>query len=357
MALIWADDFKSFGDDEGAMSDGVYGEAVSMTLAADPDPLASGNVVRHSTLGNGMRFVYPSSVTTAGYAGRFWFATLPTSVLPSIIQFRNASNAAQVTIEVTTTGAIQARRGFATTGTVLGTSEPVITANAWNHVEVKVLVSDTVGTVHVQVNGLEVLALTGQDTLDSGSAEISQIFHASTRIDSAITASGANDATGLTIYRKDAVYWNDSGTVNNDFFGPVSVIRLAVLADDTFTWAASTGTTGYNLIDETGPDDADYVEADSTPPAASVFTLEDLPTDVTSVRGLVSLVRAKNTDGGDGKLQVSLVSNGSDALGTDRQLTTAETYYRDVSELSPDTGVAWTPAEVDAAKIKIDRTL
>jgi hypothetical protein len=357
MALIWADDFKSFGDDEGAMSDGVYGEVDSITLVADPDPLASGNVVRHLNLGNGMRFVYPSSVTTAGYAGRFWFETLPTSVLPAIIQFRNASNAAQVTIEVTTTGAIQARRGFSSTGTILGTSNPVITANAWNHIEVKVLVSDTVGTVHVQVNGIEVLALTGQDTLNSGSAEISQIFHGSTRIDSAVTGSASNSATGLTIYRKDAVYWDTSGTQNNDFMGTVSVLRLVVDADSSFNWTPSTGTTGYDLLDEAGPDDADYISADSTPPAASVFTFGNLPVDVTSVRGLISLVRAKKTDGGDGNLQVSLTSNAADDLGSDRPITTADTYYWDVSELSPDTGVAWTPSEVDDATVKIDRTL
>ena len=126
---------------------------------------------------------------------------------------------------------------------------------------------------------------------------------------------------------------------------------------DSFNWTASTGSTGFNLIDEAGPDDADYVQAANPPPAASTFTLSDLPADVTSVRGLISLVRAKKTDGGDGNLQVSLQSNSVDDLGADRPITTADTYWWDVSELSPDTGVAWTPAEVDAAKIKIDRTL
>lgn len=357
MALIWADDFKSFGDDEGALSDGVYGEVNAITLAADPDPLASGNVIQHSTNENGMRFVLPSSVTTAGYCSRFWFNDLPSSALPSIIQFRNSSNIAQVTIEVTSTGALQARRGYSN-GTILGTSNPAITANAWNHIEAKVLVNGSTGTVAIYVNGIEVLSLTGQNTANTGTVDIGQIVHTSMSTVGPDFTAGDTNSTGLTIYRKDAVYWDTAGSVNNDILGTVSVLRLAVDADSSFNWTPSTGTTGFNLIDEAGPDDLDYIEADSTPPAASSFTFENLPVDVTSVRGLISLVRAKKTDGGDGNLQVSLTTASLvDDLGTDRPITTADTYWWDVSELNPDTGVAWTPNDVDNATVKVDRTL
>ena len=84
---------------------------------------------------------------------------------------------------------------------------------------------------------------------------------------------------------------------------------------------------------------------------------ENLPPDITSVRGLMTLVRASNSDGGDGKLQTSLVSAGDLANGADRQITTAETYWYDISELNPDTGVAWTPANTDSANIRFNRTL
>jgi hypothetical protein len=357
MAIIWADDFSSYGTSVAALSDGVYAEVVNILMQVDPAPTNNIYCIRHSSGGNGMRYVLPAATATVGYAGRFWFTKLPDTALPTIIQFRNASNIAQVTVEVTSTGALQVRRGFATLGTVLGISAPVLTANAWNHVEAKVFVNSSTGTVGLYVNGNQVLALTGINTLNSGSAEISQVFHSSLNIEVSNTGSNANTATGLTIYRKDAVYWDGNGTRNNDVFGPVSVIRLGVQADSSFSWTPSSGTTGWNLIDETGPDDLDYVTAATPPPAASAFTLANLPPDVTSVRGLISMVRAKNTDGGDGKLQVSLTSGGSNSLGVDRQLTTANTYYRDVSELSPATGVAWTPAEVDAATIKLNRTL
>lgn len=363
MALIWADDYSSYGTDVGSMLDGLYAETTGISLEDDPDPLASGKVIKYAAkidttgtyLGSVLRRVIPTPTATVGFCQRYWLPILPNdpSHYVNLMSFCDISNTAHVSLQVETTGAISVYRGDKGNGAGsvenLGTTAPVLTANAWHHVEAKVFISDTVGTVEVRVNGVTVIELTGVDTKNSSNSTIDQLrpnncYH--------FTASAAP-----TLWTKDFVIWDDTGSVNNDFFGSVSVVRLSVDADDSFNWTASTGTTGYDLIDEVGPDDADYVEADSTPPAASTFTLSNLPPDVTSVRGLVSLVRAKKTDGGDGNLQVSLQSNAVDDLGSDRPITTADTYWWDVSELSPDTGVAWTPAEVDAAKIKIDRTL
>jgi hypothetical protein len=116
-------------------------------------------------------------------------------------------------------------------------------------------------------------------------------------------------------------------------------------------WRSSSSLTG-------GPTDNSYISADDTPPAASEFRFTPLPVDVTSVRGLISIQRAYKTDGGDAQLQVSLSTNGVDYdAGADRTLTTAPTWYFDVSVLDADTGNPYLPSAVDTLQALIDRTV
>jgi hypothetical protein len=113
----------------------------------------------------------------------------------------------------------------------------------------------------------------------------------------------------------------------------------------------------FSLLDKPGGvDDSSYIEAGDPPPAASIVELDDLPADVVSVRALMSLVRAQKSDAGDATLQVGIKSASNDDLGTDRVISTAFTYYWDLSEVDPDTAAAWTPSAVDAAQLQMDRT-
>src|SRR3546814_17566377 len=77
---------------------------------------------------------------------------------------------------MSTTGVVRAYRGADYLGTLLGQgSSPAIVANAWQHVEAKVVISDTVGTVEVRVEGVTVLDLSGLDTLNSADATVAQV--------------------------------------------------------------------------------------------------------------------------------------------------------------------------------------
>lgn len=106
-----------------------------------------------------------------------------------------------------------------------------------------------------------------------------------------------------------------------------------------------------------GPTDASLISA-ATGVSAAEVSLTDLPADTTTVRGLIAVTRAFNSDGGDGNLQVSLSPNGTNyTLGANRPLTTAPTFYKDVSTVSPATSTAWTPTEVNSIRIKFNRTV
>lgn len=349
MALEWMDDFKGYGTSTANMLNGLYANMGDMQLLEDPDPLVTGTVIWNpgfSALGSEFRRVFPSGdTTTAGCAARFWFTTLPSSQV-TIMNFRDSNNIGNVAITVTSTGAVRAYRNNES-GTLLGTSGPAVVSNAWTHIEAKVFASETVGTVEVRVNGVAVLTLTGQDTVATGAnVSFAQIAHQN------------NSGTGTNYYMKDYIIWNGSGSVNNNFFGTVSVVNMTPDADDgTLNWGTSSGTTGWNLINESNPNDTNFISAITPPPAAATMTMTNLPSDISSVRALMTLVRARKIDGGDGNLQVSLVSGAATDPGADRPITSAFTYWADISELDPNTGTAWTPTTANAAKIRFNRTL
>jgi hypothetical protein len=139
--------------------------------------------------------------------------------------------------------------------------------------------------------------------------------------------------------------------------------QVSVTMKSGTSYATVTTETGANLSWQAatmvaGPTDPSYISAADPPPDPAQFSLTNLPLDVTSVRGLIAITRSWKTDGGDCQIQVGLSpDNVNWTAGTDRPMTTSATYYYDVSHVSPDTLAPWTPAEVDAANIRIDRTL
>lgn len=358
MSLLWAD-FPSgqpglYGTDTSNMLDGLYAETSVLQLVNDPDPNITGNVLQFSdgteVTDSLYRKVLPAEKSTLGLGARFYFSTLPSdnNHRPNLFEFRNADNETLLSLRINTAGTLTL---INSAGTELGTSSsPVIVASAWQQVECKAVLSATVGTFECRVEGIEVagLTLTGVNTVGSATP-ITCIQFAS--------KSPSSSGTVKQFYMKDLIVWDDAGSLNNDFFGSVSVYALLTDGDVSLNWTPSTGATGYNLLDESPPDDADYISAGDPPPSPAVMSLTDLPADVTSVRGLIAIARSMKTDGGDGNLQVSMVSNAAVGSGSDRPITTAFTYWYDVFETDPDTSAAWTPAAVDDANIQFDRTL
>ena len=342
MAIEFMDNFSQYGTDESFMGDGIYAQ-YSGALSTDPDGVSAGYTFKiDSTSTRALRRVLSSAQTTVGVAFRLWMSALPgaSNQQPDVLAFSDTANSVQVYLLVETTGILAVYRG----STVLGRSSvPVITAGAWNHIEMKVFFSQTVGTVEVRVNGTAKIELTAQDTCNTANVECSQIRFNSSGVMS-------------TYYIKDLLIWNDSGSLNNDFMGDCQIVSLIPDGDDTLNWTPSTGSTGYDLINETTPDDTDYIAADSTPPAESIFTLSDLDPEVVTVKGLMTFVRALKTDGGTANLQVSLVSGVDEDAGSDRPITVTATTWSDISETDPATAASWTPLSVNAAKLKIDRT-
>lgn len=143
----------------------------------------------------------------------------------------------------------------------------------------------------------------------------------------------------------------------------VTATQVSVTAKLIAAHTIVTTETGANLAWHAGtltygPTDPSYISADATPPAAAVFTMTDLPPDVTSIRALLPIFRGMKTDGGDCNVQAGLSpDNATWVNGADEPMTVAFTWYWSPIHTNPDTAAPWTPGEVNNAYVRVNRTL
>lgn len=357
MAIQWADNFSRYGTGSAsrtAMLDGLPYASIGDNPSGngrcitDPDPLvpSGSRCFRLGTLSNDwsddFRVALPSpSSGVHGVAFRVWMNNLPVSTegRQNIVAFMTVAGVVLAKVRVEQNGSLTVQE---TGGATIGdTIVPVLAPNTWFHLEVKYDSGTGAGSIYV--NGVSRLTFTGGDT---GIVAITNM------------SSRSGDSSSTTTNIKDAVYWDGTGTENNDVLGTVIVGRLKPTSDVTLGgWLPSTGSTGFDLLAKDAPNDTTYLSADDTPPAQMEYHFEDLPPDVTSVKAVLTVGRMRKIDGGDANVQMSLISNGDTDLGADRPVTSAFSYWFDVSELSPDTAAPWNPIELNNTTAAIDRTL
>lgn len=354
--LQWCDNFSNYGSSTSGrtkMLDGlVYADIYpdgTKVLPLDPDGLSSGRVLNvdsgptNSNLADS-RLALPTPGDVIGVGFRSYRKTLPSGMgdRPVIMGYRTVANVRLYDLIVEPNGALSLYN--ASLVLVATTSIPIYTTNSWQHIEMKIDAST--GEYEVRREGITVLSGT-----DTSPPMVSFGILGWTNRQNLFSAEDDN------LFMKDLVVWDDLGSYNNDFFGTVSVLTCTVTADVSSSgFTASTGTDLYALLDDVVPDDADYMQAVAAP-AEAVFTLADLPNDITSVRGVQTMVRATKNDGGDAKMQVSLKSGSAFDAGADHAITTTPTYWWDISEEDPNTSAAWTPGTFNDASLKIARTL
>lgn len=350
MSIQWADNFGRYGTGAAsrtAMQDGLPYNNWNSACIVDPDPLAVGErcIAIDDGLANdpltGNRIALPTPYAgQVGLAARYWFNGFSAANARQVIAvFATIGLAALAYCHVEANGAITIASGNKVA--IATTPGPVVSTNTWNHIETAY--DGTTGDMEVRLNGVTIL--TGVSTTTGTIA----FAHPMRRI---------GQQVGTTPYVKDLVIWDDTGTQNNDFLGTVVCRRFSPNSDVTLGgWVVSTGAQGYPLLNKAAPNDLTYLSAAVPPIAAMEFGLENLPIDVTSVRGIVAVVRARKIDGGDGNLQTALISNGDADDGADRPITSAFSYWFDISELNPDTAAPWTPVQFDAATATVDRTV
>lgn len=359
--LIWADTFSRYGTGATGVSNAMAGLYANVepgglpggnAFPYDPDPLAivrpvlcPGATVSNSNTTD-TRWAVPKTTKNLGVAMRVWLTQLPPDDghRPSIIAFRSIMNAKLVDIIIEPTGHLSIYDTKAGGPAVATSAAPVTNPSSWNHFEA--FYDSSAGTIAVRVNGVERASYTWGVPQDANIGLVGMTCR-------------QNNATASThLYIKDFVVWDNTGTKNNSFFGTVLVEPLIPNADVTLgSWSVTGATYGYDTLDNNPPDDAKYISALASGVNQAEFALTDLPEDVTSVRGVVLVARARKSDAGDGTIKTGIARSTSETKSGDIPLTTASTYYPEVFENDPVTGGNILPAYMNDMRVIIDRVV
>lgn len=351
MSLIHADNFNIYGGSAAEMlADGRYSNS-NGSIVTDPDGVSLTKVYEIQA-NQPLRRALQTPTIKVGCAARYWCGALPANnqQRPTIFSWADAANNLLASVVINTTGSISvsAYDSSNVENVLATTSGPVVSAGAWWHIEC--VLDATNKTLDVRVEGISKISITS-GSFAAGTPRSGTIYQCTT------TSQQDTIGASINLFVKDYVWWDGLGSANNTFMGSVLVSELDPISDVTIGgWVPSIGVTAFPIL-AGNPGVTPYLAANSTPPSAMQVALSPLPANVTSVKGLISLVRAGKVDGGEGNLQSSLISSGTTGAGTDRPITTAQTYWEDIFENDPHTAAPWTPIAVNAVNLKINRTL
>lgn len=365
MAVVHMDDFAGYGTEVDLLTAGVYAGLFATSIGEpddhysfpmDPDGISGKRVLLCHNTGQNVdglvRKVLPSPVTTIGMSARVWFNLLPTGGwnYPLVLLAGGVSHLFSLTVGGT--GTLQIRSGDPT-GTILYESTgPAITAQGWWHIEWKTVISETVGSFEVRVEGIPVPGLV-QQNINTGTTAVQQ---------AAFGQRGEGGGFGFPHYQKDFVVWTAEGDGPTDFIGTAILHRHSIASDAALNWTAVGGADGAAILNNNPPDPNQYIYAEDDPiPAAYRGKISPLPEDIVSIKAVQLRVMAAKNDGGDASLQNGLIADPEGTAdqwnGAERPLTIAQLFWDDYNHLNPKTGAAWLPSELDEVEVYINRTL
>jgi hypothetical protein len=371
--LLWADGFDHYGTDLDNMTDGVYATAHGISLSTT-HPATGAYGIYISTAndianGNSLRKVLPAPADKIGVMGRFYFAGLPSgNIGGNIFDFLTSSaDQSHVVCVVDSSGAIRFLRGrnYVTlngeNGTLIAQTGPVITANGQHHIEVQIYIHDSAGWIRVAVDGVHKNLFTGLDT-KNGSSTISSISQA-------VGISGGSgskdfymddyiiyDFTGNPATDTDFCPTVDGSGIGTNYIGELQCVKLQPNGNTASdAWGKSTGASAFALVDEATPDDTDYIYS-TTAGDLTVLSLEDLPPEITYIRGLVVWGRLSKADSGSSATQFGMKSVAASTDAAARPVTVEPTYYWDFINVDPNSSARWTRTSLNAAWFRMTRS-
>lgn len=221
--------------------------------------------------------------------------------------------------------------------TVLATSTYRVPSAAWVYLEFKFVISDTVGSVEVRANGVQVISASGIDTRNGTPTTVNRLY----------CANGGETYSEIQA-RYDDMYMLDlSGSENNDFLGDVKVETLHPAAAGAHTDFTPSAGSNYQNVDDAAPDDDTTYNSSATAAAKDTFALGDLVASGV-VRGVQHDMRLRKDDAGGRTAHALLRSGGADAAGSDVVVLDTYQTVQALWEQNPATSAPWTIADVNA---------
>jgi hypothetical protein len=273
----------------------------------------------------------------AGFAANF----LTVATYPTYMFFGFYDGSTQgVWLRRNTGGAeIEVCRGSG--ATLLGTTSGAnLQDNTWCYIELKVKCNSSTGTVDIQVDGVNVLSLTGQNT-QAGSHAYHDGFH----------FEGISD----NLPKIDDFYFLDtSGSANNDFLGKQRVVTVFPNAvGATGAWTGSNGSPHYSLVNENpADDDTTYVESNTT--GQEELWNYTNPAGIGSIAGVKVNTDCRVTDGTPFTLDTMVLSGATGVSDGGQSISsTGYTTVGHIFEQDPATSSAWGATGVNNAQFGV----
>lgn len=350
MALRFSDSFDHYataqvGQKWTALLDGItWVGTINATGGRNSTQSFRATYANNNSSGGYLRQTLSSiSGTTAVFGFGFRIDALPGAASRTPLVSILDGGTEQVSIDINPAGTLSLYRGSAA-GTLLGTSSTALSINTYYYVELKVVVHATTGTYEIRLNGTNILSGTGANTAGSGVAQW-------TGVQIGRNYSGAGAAT---IQDFDDLYVCDgSGTVNNDFLGPIRV--KAIYADGAGFSTDFTPSAGSNFqnVDEALTDGDTTYNSEGTAGDHDTYTFAAIGLTGT-VKGLQTNLMVRSDGAGAETIRPKIRISGTDYNGTTVGITTSYADSRQVYETSPATSAAWTVAEIDGAEFGIE---
>ena len=253
----------------------------------------------------------------------------------TILYFRDDTSN-MLLIKVGTDGTITAE----TTVVVSTCTSTLPNDGGWHYLEVKVLLSATVGTVNWQFDGSAAGSDTGLDTIYAGTACDRIRF--------------GGVGTGGVI---DDIYIGDTSS-SFDFLGDVTIETKLPNANDSVQFTGSPETTNtYQNVDETSPDDNTSYNESNTSTHQDTF---DFPAwsmvSADTIHGVGVNCFAQKVDAGAADLSLVCKSDTTTDVGSALSLGVGYASRQTIWEDDPDAAAAWTKTTLEAAKFGYKRS-
>lgn len=256
-----------------------------------------------------------------------------------VLAFVANTGSVQCMLQLGTGNTLYFTRG---SSTVIANGSTPLVQGTWNYIEVRVVISDTVGEVEVKLNGVEEMNETAVDTKNTSVSSVNQVYFGSCRWQD----SGRID---------DVYAVSTAGSVNNDFLGDCRVDTLTVTGNGTTNqWDALVGPSNYQDVDDATPDDDTTYISTAVDGEIDLFDIENM-SQASDVFGVQVVARAEKPDAGDAFLRLGVRSGGKNYFGPDQGLAVGYTHLKQIFETDPHTKGLWTRTLVNLLEIGVKR--
>lgn len=233
------------------------------------------------------------------------------------------------------TGQLQVLRST----TVLATSaaEQVLSANVWCHIEGRVWIADTSGSVRLLVNGEEWLNYTG-DTRNAGNASVNTFTY-------------QNASNSGNIWISDLYIYQSTAFHTDPWVGDGRVFALRPSGAGTYTqWNSYSGTSAnWQNVDEADPDDDGSYNSVTGSGKIDSYAFEDISGDGT-VKFVNQWIRSRKDDAGTRTNTHFARSGGANFIGPNFNLGDTYNLFNRFWVTDPSISGSWTVSAINAAE-------